>query len=332
MSSHPSRHLEIEPNLPDDFIVPSSVRHVQFDERLSESDLTKLGRELRHRPEVALRVYGHSAPKSYTDLDFLYHFPNVRNLSIQLWSLMNVGGLRAIHDLDSFAFGETKTKRHSLSFLRRFPNLRKLYIEGQTKDIEIIRELSNLEELRLRCVTLPNLNLVTTLLKLTKVEILLGGTTCLDGLLQLPQLRHLELTWIRGLEDLSVIGDLHSLEMLHLQALRNVTTLPSFRNLKRLRGVCMETMKGLRNLQAIADAPALERLVLLNLTTLDVKSLRCFVGHPSLREFVAGLGSFKRNAYAEALLGLPPKVWLPPGAREKAALDIITENAKRAVN
>jgi hypothetical protein len=91
-------------------------------------------------------------------------------------------------------------------------------------------------------------------------------------------------------------------------------------------------MKGLLDLHGVADAPALERLTLADLPKLDPRSLRCFVGHPTLREFSAYLGSFKRNAYAEALLGLPPKAWLPPGARERAALDIMTENAKRAVN
>jgi hypothetical protein len=252
--------------------------------------------------------------------------------SVDLWSLMNLGGLRAIRELESFSFGETKTKRHSLGFLSRFPKLRKLYIEGHAKDINVVSELEHLEQLTLRCVTLPDLKLLTSLSKLRSVKILLGGTTNLDALRHLPQLRHLELTWIRGLEDLSILGKLHWLETLHLQALRNVKRLPSFRDLKGLRVVCLDTMKGLSDVQAIADAPALEKLTLCNLPKLEPRSLRCFVGHPTLREFGAHLGSFKRNAYAEALLGLPAKAWLPPGAREKASLEIMTENAKRAVN
>lgn len=235
MHSRPRTHLEIKPNLSVDFIVPSSVRHVQFNERLSESDLTELGRELFHRPEISLRIYGYSAPVSYTDLDFLYHFPNIRDLSIDLWSLMNLRGLRAIRELKSFSFGETRTKRHSLGFLARFPKLHKLYIEGHTKDISVLSELQHLEQLTLRCVTLPDLKLLTGLSKLRSVKLLLGGTTNLDALRHLPQLRHLELTWIRGLEDLDIIGELHSLETLHLQALRNVKMLPSFRDLTCLR-------------------------------------------------------------------------------------------------
>ena len=332
MHSRPRTHLEIKPNLSVDFIVPSSVRHVQFNERLSESDLTELGRELFHRPEISLRIYGYSAPVSYTDLDFLYHFPNIRDLSIDLWSLMNLRGLRAIRELKSFSFGETRTKRHSLGFLARFPKLHKLYIEGHTKDISVLSELQHLEQLTLRCVTLPDLKLLTGLSKLRSVKLLLGGTTNLDALRHLPQLRHLELTWIRGLEDLDIIGELHSLETLHLQALRNVKMLPSFRDLTCLRVVYLETMKGLCDLQSIADAPNLEKLMLCNLPKLDPRSLRCFLGHPTLRDFVPGLGSFKRNAYAEALLGLPAMAWLPPGVREKALLEIMTENAKRAVN
>ncbi len=331
MSVKPPVFLQIGPGLPENFRVPSSVRWIQFEERLSESDLAILGGELRDRPEVSVRAYGHAPPKSYTDLDFLYHFPNVRNLSIGLWSLMNLGGIRAVRELDAFSFGETRTKRHSLGFLGKFPTLRKLYIDGHRKGIDVLSELRDLEDLTLRCITLPNLDLLTDLPKLRRLKLVLGGTTDLDALARLTGLRHLELTWIRGLADLSVIGKLHSLETLHLQALRNVTALPSFRDLRRLRSVYLETMKGLRDLQPLSEAPALERLTA-GVPHLDPKTLRCFVGHPSLRSFMPGLGSFKRNAYAEALLGLPPRAWLPPGARERAALDVLTDRAREAQN
>jgi hypothetical protein len=312
--------------------VPGNVRQVQFAERLSENDLTKLGRELHRRPEIALRAYGYSGPTSYTDLDFLYYFPNIRNLEISLWSLTNLDGLRAIRNLDSFTFGATKTKRHSLAFLTRFSTLRKLYIEGHTKEIRVLSELGGLEQLTLRCVSLPNLKLLMGLGRLRTVEILFGGTTNLEALQHLPRLNYLDLTWIRKLEDVSIIGNLKHLEGLHLQALRNVTKLPSFRDLRSLRAVYLEAMRGLSNLQAIADAPALEGLYLQDLPKLDPSSLRCFVGHPTLRAFHGGLGGMKRNAEAEALLGLPPTQWSAAGAREKAALEIMTQDAIRAVN
>ena len=167
---------------------------------------------------------------------------------------------------------------------------------------------------------------------LQHLDIKLGGTADLRELAELVHLKHLELWRIKGLVDLSFISHLVSLETLFLQALNRVVELPSFRNLQKLRSVVLETMNALVNLQAVADAPALESLSLVDMTGIDPQSLRCFIDHPSLRRFHPGLGSLKRNAYAEALIGLPPSVWLPPGAREKAELGIMTEKAKRAVN
>ena len=147
---------------------------------------------------------------------------------------------------------------------------------------------------------------------LSRLDIKLGGTTNLKALPNLRKLEYLELWLIRGLADLSVIADMTSLKELFLQALRNVTRLPSFAHLKQLHRVTLQTMKGLRDLSPVAQAPALEELELIDMPGLDPRKLRCFVGHPALRKFGGGLGSLKRNAYAEALLGLPPGVWLPP--------------------
>lgn len=192
--------------------------------------------------------------------------------------------------------------------------------------------MEQLEELTLRSITLPGLDLLVQLPRLRRLDIKLGGATNLKALAQLKTLQRLELWLIRGLTDLSVIGEMVSLESLFLQALRNVKELPSLRNLKLLRRVVLETMKGLEDVCAVAEAPALEELILVDMPRIEPAKLRCFVGHPTLRKFVAGLGSLKRNAYAEALLGLPPEAWLPPGTRERAELEILAERAKRLLN
>jgi hypothetical protein len=128
----------------------------------------------------------------------------------------------------------------------------------------------------------------------------------LQGLARLPILRNLELTMIRKLDDVMFLSELLALETLHLQGLRNITALPSFRNSSRLRSVHLETMKGLQYVTGLADAPAIENLILIDMSEIEPPSLRCLVGHSTLRKFVGGLGSIKRNAYAEALLGLTP--------------------------
>lgn len=104
---------------------------------------------------------------------------------------------------------------------------------------------------------------------------------------------------------MSVIAQLSSLERLLLQALKNVTELPSFRSLEKLRSVHLETMKGLTDISPVADAPALETLHLIDMSRLEVETLKRFAGHPTLRHFHGGLGSMTRNAQAEGLVGLP---------------------------
>jgi hypothetical protein len=61
-------------------------------------------------------------------------------------------------DLESLVLGEIKTTRQfSLTFLRRFPKLRRLYLEKHTKDFEAVGELTALEDPTLRTITLTDL-------------------------------------------------------------------------------------------------------------------------------------------------------------------------------
>jgi hypothetical protein len=318
----PRAVLQINPGLPDDFSIPPGTALVQFRKRLNQSDYGILAAALHGRPEVKLRVY-HSGATELTDLDFLSYFPEIRKLSIELFWLSNIDGFQAIRELDEFTFGWTRKKSYSLAFLARFPAMRKLYVEGHKKDIEVLASLSKLETLTMRSITLASIDFLAALPQLSHLEIKLGGTSNLQGLAALDNLKYLELWLIKGLSDLSIIAEIRSLEFLFLQALKNVKQLPSLRNLTKLKEVYLQTMTGLTDLQPIADAPSLEILSLIDMTKIDPNGLRCFVGHPKLREFTGGLGSLKRNAYAEALIGLPPRVSLPPGARERAALDIL---------
>lgn len=105
-----------------------------------------------------------------------------------------------------------------------------------------------------------------------------------------------------------------SLAGLHLEALRNVTSLPSFRNLTKLKGVLLQKLPGVTDLRPVADAPALERLILYSMNNVELKTLQSFVDHPTLRRLIPGLGSLKRNAYAEDLFGLLDDGKFPPHA------------------
>ncbi|GLQ89976.1 hypothetical protein GCM10007898_35510 [Dyella flagellata] len=243
-------------------------------------DLEKLARLLEGRPEVTLRF--HSAP--VTDLDFLKYFPGVRRLSVDLWSLEDIGGFSHLQGkLELLSFGNTK-KRHSLKFLEGMPALEKLSLEGHAKDIASVSRLTRLTSLGLRCITLPDLSILAPLRELATLGIAFGGTPDLAHLAELPQLQTLSLFRINKLYDLSILTKLTSLKTLDLDSMRNVMSLPSLESLTHLEEVTLETMKGLTELSAVAAAPNLRQLTIAGMAQLDVAAFRCLVGHPHLQK------------------------------------------------
>jgi hypothetical protein len=290
---------------------------VQFDRRLTDEDFRRLGEWFLPYPEMSLRAYG-SYDHSITDLEFLRFFPTLRRFNGDaLWdSLASLDGLRHLPpDLEELGIGATKAKL-DLAVLARFPELTWLFLEGQTKHLEVISRLRKLDDLTLRSITMPDLALLTPLKRLRSLDLKLGGTRDLRLLPRVGELRYLELWMIRGLTDVSAVGELSTLRVLFLQALRQVDHLPDFRHATELRRVRLETMKGLRDLSPLATAPALERVELIDMRHLRPEDLAPLTGMPRLKAVTPGLGSHRKNQAAAAMLGLPavrgPDDWRMP--------------------
>jgi hypothetical protein len=278
---------------------------VQFASPLTDIDHANLAKFLRNYPNVPLRIYGHYN-KPVSDLGFLCYYNFLKGFQADVYLLESVEGVEFLpNSLTFFGFGQTKSKKLSLSFLRRFEQLRDLYLESHTKDIEVISNLSRLEQLTLRSISLSDLALLLPLKNLWSLDIKLGGTKDLRLLPQVGKLKYLELWMIRGLQDVNVVGEVVTLQNLFLQALKNVTALPSFRNLRSLRRVTLDTMKGINDLSPVADAPALEELFVVAANQLKPDDFKPFVGHPTLKSATIGLCSVRKNEQAQKLLGLP---------------------------
>jgi hypothetical protein len=280
---------------------------VQFDRRLTDDDFRQLGEWFRFYPEMTLRAYG-SYDHSIVDLEFLRFFPTLRRFGADaLWdSLTSLDGLRHLPpDLEELGVGATRTKL-DLAILARFPELTWLFLEGQTKHLEVISGLENLDDLTLRSITMPDLSLLMPLRRLRSLDLKLGGSRDLGLLPRVGELRYLELWMIRGLTDVSAAGRIPTLRSLFLQALRQVETLPDFHEATELRRIRLETMKGLRDLSPLATAPALEAVELIDMRHLRPEDLAPLVGLPRLKAVTPGLGSHRKNEAAAAMLGLPP--------------------------
>lgn len=279
---------------------------VQFSSALTDADYALLGAWFASQPAKTLRAYG-SYDGSITDLDFLRHFPTLRSFQADALynSLTNIDGLGYLPDDAHFVgLGQTK-KRLSLAPLARFTELRRLYLEGQTKDIEVVSDLRELRSVTLRSITLPDLALLTPLARLRALDLKLGGTKNLRLLSELQSLDYLELWMVKGLADLSPVAELPNLEYLFLQALRQVEALPDMSQLLGLRRLWIETMKGVTDLTPIRDAPSLRQLAVLDMSHLQPDAFTPLAGNPTLESLLAGLGSKRKNEAVERLLLLP---------------------------
>jgi len=286
---------------------PTGRGVVQFDRRLTDGDFERLSDWMARYPEMMLRAYG-SYDGSIRDLEFLRFFPRLRRFDADaLYSrISSLDGLRHLpDDLEELAIGDTKP-RHDLAILARFSRLNSLWIEGHTRHIEVIGELTGLEKLSLRSITLPDLSPMLPLRALKALEIKLCGTRDLALLPRIGEVRYLELWLIRGLEDVAPIGGMASLRSVFLQALKRVERLPDFSGAPNLRRVHLMQMKGLRDLRPLATAAALEELLLVEMPQLQVDDLRPLTGLPKLRAVTIGLASAGKNDAAKAMLGLPP--------------------------
>jgi hypothetical protein len=273
-----------------------------FENALTDSDFMRLSDWMRDYPQLGLRV-----GDGISDLEFLRFFPFIRHFGAAVVhrSLRSIVGLRHLSEnLESLDLGHTKPML-DLTILGRFPSLKQLKLEGQTKGIAVISHLTALEDLTLRSITLPDLSLLLPLTHLQALDIKLGGTKDLTLLPRIGRLQYLELWRIKGLTDLSVVGRLPHLRYLFLQALRRVEALPDLSLDVELRRVYLRTMKGLRDLRPLATAPALEQLLLIDFGHVQPEDLRCLVGMPNLKGVDVGLGSDRKNAAAYAMLQLP---------------------------
>lgn len=269
------------------------------------------------RPDVQLRVYGHY--RDECDLSICKYFPHVRDFAADsLHSATNVDALAdslqldelslGIYELDSFevlnhlrptlrslSLGQTRSTRPDLAPVARFGSLRRIYVEGHTRSIEVLSGLRAVEDVTLRSTTTSNLDFLTPLKSMWSLDLKLGGTTDLSAIAGMPGIKYLELWQIRGLQDIRVISELPGLQNLYLQSLSKITTLPPLDRLRQLRRVVLENMKGLGDVSALETAPALEDFRYIDARGKDPAQLLPVLRNPVVRHASAGFGSVKKN-------------------------------------
>ena len=269
------------------------------------------------RPDVQLRVYAHYSTPCV--LGFAPLMTNVRNFSADcLMQASNVDAVTEMEHLDALSIGilsldnfdflsrvtttitslslsQTKSKKPKLSYLKRFPALKALYLEAQQNDIDVLGGLTKLEDLTLRSVSLPDLKCLSPLQSLRSLDLKLGGIRSFQGIEGKSEIRYLELWQIRDVRSAEVIATLPGLQNVFLQSLPHVEDFPRLTSAVALRRVVVENMKGLRDFSALADAPALDEFALLDGKSQVPNQLEPLLRNPKPRFVIGYFGSTKKN-------------------------------------
>ena len=266
------------------------------------------------RPDVQLRVYAHYS--SECDLSFARRMTNVRKFAADclqrasnVEAIGEIPGLQSlslgIYDLESFRvleltltelrLGATNSRKPTLRPLERFHSLKFLYVEGPSRDIEVLSELENLEDLTLRSITTSDLRCLSNLSKLWSLDIKLGGLRSFAGIEGKECIKYLEVWQVRQLSSVDIVAELPGLQNLFLQSLPHIKSLPSLDRSRRLRRIRFENMKGLNDFSALEHAPALEEFSLIDGKAQSPQDLLPVLRNPAVRLAEAGFGSDRKN-------------------------------------
>jgi hypothetical protein len=112
-------------------------------------------------------------------------------------------------------------------------------------------------------------------------------------------LQYLAVNQVRGLQDLSVVGEMVHLRYIDLYGLPRVETLPSFACHGKLARASLGQMKGLQSLEGLLQAPGLQELLFSKKMNVSIEDIERIKKHQTLKEF---------SWFAE---DVPVKDWLP---------------------
>jgi hypothetical protein len=143
-----------------------------------------------------------------------------------------------------------------------------VWIDHATIEPDDLDWLAPVRRLTLWAVDLPE-GFLGTLPNLDWLDVRGGSGTSADFVIGCQRLRYLEINQVRGLSDVSAVGDLVTLELLSLYGLPRVTALPSLARLRALARLELGSLKGLASIAPALDAPALEELYLSRAVSMD---------------------------------------------------------------
>jgi hypothetical protein len=198
-------------------------------------------------------------------------------------------------NLKKLSLGELNSKKLNIDFISRFEKLEKLSVQGHSKGIEAVGKLENLQDLTLRSISHPSLDFIKNLHQLWSLDIKLGGIKDFSILPQMPNIKYLELWYIKGLNEISFISEMTQLQSLHLESLANITALPSFDKLPKFRRIRLMNMTNLLNFETLKTAPILNDFFFTIINKQQPEDLLPVLQNPTLKNVYVYFPSDKKN-------------------------------------
>lgn len=247
-----------------------AMKRIQTTELLSSNTLILLNEQYYSKyPQTGFRIYGYT--QSNLDLSFLKYLSNLEKLTIdcgqsidnsfafeyltKLKSLMincylleDFKFLEKLSDtLEQFAM-ETKKTSFDISALSKFKKLKVLNLSGYKKNIETLVNLTLLESLMLKGITLEDLTFLNGIKNLKSLKIHRGNTKDFSGLYGNNSITSLQIFRVTKFTDVDLIANLPHLISVELSQLAHIEHLPNLSKHKALKHISLNEMKSLTDL------------------------------------------------------------------------------------
>ena len=236
-------------------------RPISFWQLLNESVLAV-------NPNIGVRLYG-NVGKGWRDLSFLEHLHNITILKIdELYLPTNaLEFLKKIDNLIEFSLGAT-LNTVSLKPLEKFSELRKLFLEGEKTNLNVIAGLPNINTLLLADFRCVDFNILSGLKKIEKLHLISIDELNLE-LLNLPSIKLLAMQNISKITRYDNLNALEGLVRLILEDL-DMVNFPNISKCEKLGRISIDSLERLINIENIKNIPNLEELVMCNVVNVNV--------------------------------------------------------------
>ena len=245
------------------------IKRIQISYLLPDKAYQIIDEILSLRPDITFRLFDFD-DEDKVDISFLLKMPHLKNLCIdcidfrndqqkinfdvlvrlrlkqfyiECFDLRNYEFIKYLSDdlEDLLITADTMGPGvvFDCAWLSKYVNLKSLWLGKKAKkNLELLSQLPKLKELSLRGIKITDFSFLHKM-NLEKLALLWNSNNDLHELAKLRNLHEIELWRINKLDDISFLEDMTNLEIIRLQDLKHVTSLPNLSKLTKLKKIVL---------------------------------------------------------------------------------------------